>query len=98
MIQLTFNQPMVPVTSIDDLEKMEIHFKLEPALEGHWKWINTQTLRFEPRYDGAFKFPLSTTFNLTSLPSLESVAKTKLEKPAAFTFTTLGLSLEDCHW
>ena len=37
----TYNQPMVPLTTLEDLALEEIPILLEPALSGTWRWVGT---------------------------------------------------------
>ncbi|MDO8524659.1 MAG: MG2 domain-containing protein [bacterium] len=48
-ITVVFNRPMVPVTTIDQLEKQDIPVKISPTTEGKFKWISTNTLQFIPK-------------------------------------------------
>merc|ERR1712232_443562 len=46
-LSITFNQPMIALSSISDIEQMDIPAKLEPSVSGKWVWKGTQTLQFE---------------------------------------------------
>jgi hypothetical protein len=46
-VNITFNQPMVPLGTLEDLAKEEVPVKLEPDLAGTWRWLGTKTLTFE---------------------------------------------------
>ena len=48
-ITVVFNRPMVPVTTIDQLEKQSIPVEISPATDGKFKWISTNTLQFIPK-------------------------------------------------
>ncbi len=48
-ITVVFNRPMVPVTTIDQLEKQDIPVEITPATEGKFKWISSNTLQFIPK-------------------------------------------------
>lgn len=47
-ITIVFNRPMVPLTSLSELEKNKAPVSLSPETEGRWKWISTRTLQFIP--------------------------------------------------
>ena len=46
-VNVTFNQPMVPLATLEALAAEEVPVQLEPALPGTWKWLGTKTLSFE---------------------------------------------------
>src|SRR5690606_24483811 len=46
-LSVTFDQPMVPLATIDQLEAADVPVVVTPAIEGRWRWIGTRTLRFE---------------------------------------------------
>ncbi len=45
-ITIVFNRPMVPVTTLEQLEKQNIPIEITPKTEGKFKWISTNTLQF----------------------------------------------------
>jgi alpha-2-macroglobulin len=47
-VSLTFSQPMVPVTSHAELEKLPVPARLTPQPPGRWRWVGAKTLLFEP--------------------------------------------------
>lgn len=59
-LSLTFNQPMVAVTSLETLAQQEPPVVLSPKPTGKWRWIGTRTLLFEP--DG--RFPMATEYTV----------------------------------
>lgn len=67
-LSLTFNQPMVPLSTVEQLQEKEIGVKLTPAVEGKWRWLGTQTLMFVPKV----RFPMATSFNLDIPAGLKS--------------------------
>src|SRR5262249_28017537 len=48
-LSITFSQPMVAVTSNQDLAASEVPVKLTPQPPGKWRWVGTKTLLFEPQ-------------------------------------------------
>ena len=58
-LSVTFNQPMVPLTTLETLSAADVPVVITPALPGTWRWIGTKTLTFE--YDGDVdRFPKAT--------------------------------------
>ena len=47
-ITIIFNRPMVPLTTLDELDKMEIPVEIIPKTSGKFKWISTRNLQFIP--------------------------------------------------
>ena len=47
-ISVTFNQPMVPVTSVGNLTG-PAPIRVEPEVPGQWKWQGTTTLQLMPK-------------------------------------------------
>ena len=56
-LSVTFSQPMVAVTSVEDLAAGSVPVRLRPQPPGKWRWVGTKTLLFVP--DG--RFPMATT-------------------------------------
>ena len=60
-LSVTFNQPMVPLATLSQLDEADVPVKVTPALDGHWRWIGTRTLRFE--FKGAVdRLPMATSY------------------------------------
>jgi uncharacterized protein YfaS (alpha-2-macroglobulin family) len=93
-VSVTFNQPMVAVTSHDELAKLEPPVKLTPQPEGQWRWIGTRTILFEPRGEVSHdstqqaRFPMATRYKVEVPQGVKAAAGTALEKAASWTFTT----------
>ncbi len=47
-ITIVFNRPMVPLTSLSELEHKSVPVTITPATKGKFKWITTRTLQFIP--------------------------------------------------
>src|SRR5262249_21435304 len=58
-MSVTFSQPMVAVTS-QETAATTVPVKLTPQPSGHWRWLGTKTLVFEP--DG--RFPMATSYSV----------------------------------
>ena len=59
-LSVTFSQPMVAVTSNEDLSASQVPVKLSPQPQGKWRWLGTKTLLFEP----AVRFPMATNYSV----------------------------------
>jgi hypothetical protein len=85
---ITFNKPLVSLGDRDATKPPAI--RIEPAIEGEWKWIGTSSVEFAPKTD----FPWATHFTVTVDAGLTAVDGTKLEQPYSFSFDTTEPRLE----
>ena len=46
-LSITFNQPMVPLATLGQLDGVDVPVEMTPPLPGRWQWIGTRTLRFD---------------------------------------------------
>ncbi|HUM68643.1 MAG TPA: hypothetical protein PLK31_07335, partial [Chloroflexota bacterium] len=61
-INVTFNQPMVPLTDLESLAAQNVPVNLTPSLPGTWQWVSPQTLRFEVDSTVIDRLPMATEF------------------------------------
>jgi uncharacterized protein YfaS (alpha-2-macroglobulin family) len=87
-INITFNQPMVPIATVEDLAKEEVPVIVEPVLEGTWRWVGTQTLTFIYKSELIDRLPMSTVYRVTIPESTQSVTGGTLSETVEFTFST----------
>lgn len=86
-LSVTFNQAMVPIGAIGEIEAGASPVNLSPAIPGRWIWIGTRTLRFE--YDGAFdRLPGSTQYSVNIPAGTTSATGNALAQTANWTFRT----------
>ena len=85
-ISITFNQPMVPVGTIEQQEKSPA--TISPTVKGHWDWIGTDTLRFTADAETVDRLPMATKFTVTVPAGTRSQSGSALAKAATATFTT----------
>lgn len=83
-LTVTFNQPMVALTTVEQLAEKEVPVKLTPAVEGNWRWLGTQTLMFVPKV----RLPMATEFTVEVPAGITSASGQKLAKPRLEKFTT----------
>ena len=89
-LTMTFSQPMVPITSVDDLAKEKLPVGLTPQPAGKWRWLGTKTLMFQPDK----RFPMATEYAVEIPAGTRSLAGTALGKPVQWTFTTPPVTLK----
>ena len=87
-VNVTFNQPMVPLATLQALAAEEVPVRLEPALPGTWKWLGTKTLSFE--YDSAAidRLPMATEYVVMVPAGTESATGGVLAETVRWTFST----------
>jgi hypothetical protein len=86
-LSVTFNQPMVPLTTLSQLDAAEVPVKVTPALEGRWRWIGTRTLRFE--FTGAVdRLPMATTYTVEVPAGTKSQTGKILAQTVQWSFRT----------
>ena len=61
-VTLTYNQPMIAVSSLDEqMNTEDLGISLTPKIEGRWRWTGTKTVQFEAKH----RLPYSTKYTLT---------------------------------
>ncbi len=87
-INITFNQPMVPLGTLSDLAAQDVPVFVEPALPGIWRWLGTKTLTFS--YDSQLidRLPKATSYRVTIPAGTKSVTGGSLGQAVEWTFTT----------
>ena len=89
-LTMTFSQPMVPVTSMDDLAKEKLPVALVPQPPGKWRWLGTRTLMFQPEK----RFPMSTEYAVDIPAGTRAMNGQTLSKPEHWTFTTPPVTIK----
>ena len=82
-LSVTFSQPMVAITSQDDAAKTQ-PVTITPQPPGHWRWIGTRTIVFDPDV----RFQQATTYRVAIAAGTKSATGGALGKAVAFTFET----------
>ena len=87
-VNITFNQPMVPLATLEDLSMEEVPARLEPSLPGTWRWLGTKTLTFE--YDSTLidRLPMATEYTVTIPAGTTSAAGGVLAEEISWNFST----------
>jgi uncharacterized protein YfaS (alpha-2-macroglobulin family) len=87
-VNITFNQPMVPLGTLDDLAAEEVPVQLEPRLPGTWRWLGTKTLTFQFDSTEIDRLPMATEYLVTIPAGTESILGALLEESVTWTFST----------
>lgn len=48
-ITIIFNRPMVPLTTLQELDQKDVPVEILPPTEGKFKWVSTRNLQFIPK-------------------------------------------------
>src|SRR5262245_57025952 len=91
-LSVTFSQPMVAVTSHDDVAN-ERPVRLEPQPPGQWRWVGAKTLLFEP----TFRFPMATEYRVEVPAGTKSATGGASAAAVRWTFTTPAPVLDSHH-
>jgi len=83
-LSVTFSQPMVAVTSHADETASSLPVILTPQPPGHWRWVGTKTLLFEP----AGRFPMATEYAVEIPAGTKSATGAVLAVTTHWKFTT----------
>jgi alpha-2-macroglobulin len=96
-ISITFNQPMVPLSTLEQLNAMDIPIQVEPELEGTWRWLGTKTLTFQSDSELYDRIPKATEFKITIPAGTTSQTGGVLADEVSFSFTTPPLALDQYY-
>jgi len=87
-VNVTFNQPMVPLATLGALAAEEVPVQVEPALPGTWKWLGTETLSFEYESTAIDRLPMATEYTVTVPAGTRSATGGVLAEAVRWTFST----------
>jgi uncharacterized protein YfaS (alpha-2-macroglobulin family) len=87
-LSITFNQPMVALTTVSDLAAQDVPVHIDPSLPGTWRWLGTRTLTFE--YDSTLidRLPKATVYHLSIPAGTTSATGGVLQETVSWTFST----------
>ncbi len=91
-LSVTFDQPMVEVTSHAETIAQGVPVQLTPLPEGKWRWIGAKTLLFEPTTE---HMPMATEYKVVVPAGTKSKVGGALEKEVSFTFSTPPVTLQN---
>src|SRR5260221_1952435 len=82
-LSVTFSQPMVAVSSQEEAAH-NVPIQITPEPKGHWRWIGTKTLLFEPDV----RFPMATKYSVSVSAGTRSANGGSLTQLKTWSFTT----------
>ena len=87
-VNVTFNQPMVPLSTLEQLSNEESPVQIEPAVPGTWRWLGTKTLNFQYDSELIDRMPMATEYTVSVPAGTTSRTGGKLAEELQFTFRT----------
>ena len=87
-ISMTFNHPMVPLGTLEQLDQADVPVTVTPDLEGRWRWIGTRTLRFEHAGGAIDRLPAATKYTVEIPAGTTSDTGAPLGDAVTWTFST----------
>ena len=87
-ISVTFDQPMVPLATLEQLDVADVPVRVTPSIEGRWRWIGTRTLRFELVPGELDRLPASTSYLVEVPAGTRSANGGELAETVSWTFAT----------
>ena len=87
-LSVTFDQPMVPLATLEQLDAADIPARVTPAIEGRWRWIGTRTLRFELVPGAIDRLPAATSYRVEVPAGTTAANGAKLAETVTWTFST----------
>lgn len=93
-VSVTFDQPMVDVTSHADTIKDGVPVEISPLPKGQWRWVGTKTVMYEPE---GRRFPMSTEYTVNVPASTKSKAGNPVEAAKTWTFKTPTLEFKNYY-
>ena len=87
-VNVTFNQPMAPLTTLAQLAAQDVPVTLEPAVPGTWRWVGTKTLVFEADSAEIDRLPKATEYQVTVPAGTRSMVGGELAQTVSWSFTT----------
>ncbi len=88
-LTVSFNQPMIAMSSLSQIDKMPIPVQLTPTPPGKWRWLGTQTLMFVPDK----RFPMATRYRVTIPAGTKAASGQALAKEESQEFSTPSLQM-----
>ncbi|HEX9889686.1 MAG TPA: alpha-2-macroglobulin family protein [Nitriliruptorales bacterium] len=87
-LSVTFNQDVIPVGTLEQLDATAAPVRVTPELPGRWRWIGTRTLRYEHVSDDLDRLPAATEYAVEVPAGTVSVDGDELTEPYRWTFRT----------
>lgn len=94
-VNVTFNQPMIALNTVDATLKTEVPVQLQPEVEGTWRWLGTRTINFQADSSDYDRLPMATDYRVRIPAGTRSAAGKQLEEAVEFSFSTPPPTIQD---
>ncbi|MBU1240957.1 hypothetical protein KJ865_14685, partial [Myxococcota bacterium] len=88
-LTISFNQPMIPLTDLEQEKNQSIPFSIDPKPQGAYKWLGTSVVAFEPDR----RFPFATRYVVKIPAGTKSAVGGVLKEARQFVFETPRVTL-----
>jgi hypothetical protein len=88
-VRVSFNHPMVPLSTVERLATLEAPLVIEPPVEGEFRWLGTRTVAFYPKG----RMPYSTRYRVRVPEGVESTGGSRLAREVSWSFSTPTLEI-----
>ncbi|MFC1810273.1 MG2 domain-containing protein [Patescibacteria group bacterium] len=93
-ITLVFSRPMVPLTTLNELDNTEIPVEIFPETNGKFKWIGTRTLQFIPEErlirSSNYTVKIKAGFKSIEGIEIEEEERTFITRPLRYNYVPTG--------
>ena len=100
-LQVTFNQPMAPLGTLEQIGAADVPVTITPQLPGVWKWLGTKTLTFEYKGEtgdpAVDRFPMATAYSVEIPEGTTSATGGVLQQAVRWEFTTPAPTVRLSH-
>lgn len=83
-IIITFSRPMTALSTLDQEDKQTFPVKIEPAVQGKFRWLGTSAIEFSP----TDRFAYATHYTVTIDKNTADISGGKIGEDFVFTFDT----------
>lgn len=94
-ISVTFNQPMIALGTVDQVEAADVPITITPEMPGRWIWLGTRTARFEYEVGAIDRIPAATNYVVEIDAGTTSATGSELGDSVQFEFATPTVQVRD---
>ena len=94
-IAVTFNQPMIALGTVDQVEAADVPITITPEMPGRWIWLGTRTVRFEYEVGAIDRIPAATNYVVEVGADTTSATGGELGEAVRFEFSTPTVQVRD---
>lgn len=96
-ISVTFDQPMIPVSTLAAIQAQDLEIEIEPKIEGRWVWLGTRTARFIYEDNTTKRLPGATDYTVTVPAGIKATSGAELAETYTYKFSTPPVHVTKSH-